>query len=139
MSFVKGLNVLLKVDVGSTTQDFQGLSGEIETTFSGSAEVLTAANKNSTGFRGKEVSGREWQIQGSGHIDADAADAALQQIENAFKNGTKETVQWIVPSPYNTYEGDVVVSSFEMSAPEGDYVQVSFTLEGDGEYTETAS
>lgn len=136
-TWLRGKSVLLKVDVSST---FTLLSGEIACRIEKTAPLISAANKNVSGHQGADYGdGRQTRIVGSGHLDTSALDAALDALEDAHDAQSKVNVEYIVPNPYNTYQGSVCVESFNIDGSNGDYAKVDFVLQFDGAPTKSAT
>lgn len=133
----KGIDVLLKVNTGTDVAPVYTVVGfQRGATFSEEVDTLESTHKQSGNYKTFEYSFGTWTIEGEGlQVPSEAGYTALK---DAISQHKKLKAQW-VEADGNTYEGTVLVTSLELDAPYDDLMTYSFSLQGDGAYTTSAT
>lgn len=124
--------VLISTDGGT---NYIVLGEMREATLSIEAEELDATSFDSGGWS-EFVSGlKSWEVESEGlYVQADAGQDALY---NALVNGTKVKVRLLPKDGAGNkgFQGDAIVTSWELNPPVDDVVTVSATFRGTGALT----
>ena len=126
MGKVKGVNILVKIDVDG---EMTVVGGQRGATLNRSSEAIDVTTKDSMGWKENEYGAKEWSVDCDGlFIDNDTAYAKL---EDAYMAGTKIDLEIGMPSG-TTYSGAALITDFPLEMPYDESVTYSVAFVGDG-------
>jgi len=135
MAKVKGEAVYVSVYI---TDQYVKVGGQKDASMSISQEPMETTDKDSAGWKEKELGNREVTVDFSSFLIED--NAGWLELKKGLINlaGDHQKCDCQVDTPAYKYTGNFVMSGLSMAAPEADMGTVSFSLVSDGQITETA-
>ncbi len=133
MAKVQGKNVYVSVWI---TDTYVKVGGQKDAGFSLSQDPKDTTDKDSAGWKEKELGSREITVDFDVFLIED--NAGWLELKKGLINlaGDHQKCNCRLNTPGYTYTGNFVMSGLNMSAPEADMGTVSFSLISDGQITE---
>jgi len=135
MAKVKGKAVYVSVYI---TDTYVKVGGQKDATMSISQDPLETTDKDSQGWKEKELGNRELTVDFDAFLIED--NAGWLELKKGLINlaGDHQKCNCQVDTPAYKYTGNFVMSGLSMAGPAEDMATVSFSLISDGQITETA-
>lgn len=135
MPKVKGKTIYVSVWI---TDEYIKVGGQKDASMSISQEPMDATDKDSAGWKRKDLGNREVTID----FDAFLIEASPGWMELKkgliTLTGDHQKCKCQIDTPAYKYYGDFVMSGLSLAAPEAELATVSFSLTSDGVVTEEA-
>lgn len=128
MANIKGLEVLLYVDVDGTGADPKCVGGQRNATLSMAADELDITDKTTEGYKAFLAGLKEWTISCDGLVITD--DEGYDALFEKFLAGETIGVQLKNAAGTFSYKGDVSIISMDFDAPYDDALTYSCELKG---------
>jgi len=135
MAKVKGKSVYVSVWI---TDTYVKVGGQKDATFAIAQDPMDTTDKDSAGWKEKELGNREISVDFDAFLIED--NAGWLELKKGLINlaGTNQKCNCQVDTPAYKYTGNFVMTGLSMAGPEADMATVAFTLVSDGQITEVA-
>jgi len=135
MAKVKGKSVYVSVYI---TDQYVKVGGQKDASMAISQDPLETTDKDSAGWKEKELGNREMTIDFDAFLIED--NAGWLELKKGLINlaGDHQKCKCQIDTVAYKYYGDFVMSGLSMSGPSEDMATVSFSLISDGVITEAA-
>ena len=131
MAAVIGRNFILAVDAGGAS--FNDLTGQRNGTFTRTTTTVDSTTKAEAGQSAFLASRLEWTFDADGIMD-DTTDTAWGDLVDAYDALTVVSCRF-TDEDSNTYIGNVLVTTLELTGPEDDVYSYTVSLQGTGTLT----
>jgi len=140
MAKVKGQDIYVSVNTGTPSEPtWTKVGGQKDATISFSQDPVDLTDKDSGGWKERELGNREVTVDFDSFLIED--DAGWTELKKGLVTGTgveHEKVNCKIETPGYEYVGDFIMTGLSISGPNEDAGTVSFSLISDGEIAETA-
>ena len=135
MAKVKGKSVYVSVYI---TDTYVKVGGQKDASMSISQDPLETTDKDSLGWKEKELGNRELTVDFDAFLIED--NAGWLELKKGLINlaGDHQKCNCQVDTPAYKYTGNFIMSGLSMAGPAEDMATVSFSLVSDGVITEAA-
>lgn len=133
MAKVKGKAIYISVMLAAT---YQKVGGQKDASMSISQDPLDTTDKDSAGWKEKELGNRELTVDFDAFLIED--DTKWLELKKGLINlaGDHQKCDCQIDTPDYKYTGDFVMSGLSMAGPNEDMATVSFSLVSDGPIVE---
>lgn len=130
----RGIDFLVFINTGDdVTPAWTKVAGQRGGTFNMESDTIDLASKDNFGWAYEDYGTASWSIETDGVFVE--GDESHQAIIDAFLAKEAVLARWQFPSG-KRYEGSAIITEFPIEAPYDDVATYSFTLQGQGQFTE---
>lgn len=135
MAKVKGKAIYVSVWI---TDQYVKVGGQKDATMAISQDPMESTDKDSAGWKEKELGNREMTVDFDAFLIED--NAGWLELKKGLINlaGSHQKCNCQIDTPAYKYTGNFVMSGLSMAGPEADMATVAFTLISDAVITEAA-
>lgn len=122
----RGLNVLLKVGDGATSETFNTLAGQQNTVMEGSTNQADTTDKSNNGWQTGIATTRSGTVTSDGQVDW--TDTAWGDIHEAWRTGADINCELVLNAAGDKYAGTFNVTNLQITGPVDGVTGFSLTL-----------